>query len=83
MCEALRELMKEEIEKEKDIAIREGHAKGREEGRAEGRAEGREEGRLKEIFLSVQEGDYGIRRGAEKLGISEAEFEKRMAEAGF
>ena len=75
MCEALRELMKEEIEKEKDIAIREGHAKGR--------AEGREEGRLKEIFLSVQEGDYGIRRGAEKLGISEAEFEKRMAEAGF
>ena len=75
MCEALRELMKEEIEKEKDIAIREGLAKGR--------AEGREEGRLKEIFLSVQEGDYGIRRGAEKLGISEAEFEKRMAEAGF
>ena len=39
MCEALRELMKEEIEKEKDIAIREGHAKGRAEGRAEGREE--------------------------------------------
>ena len=35
------------------------------------------------IFLSVQEGDYGIRRGAEKLGISEAEFERRMIEAGF
>ena len=52
MCEALRELMKEEIEKEKNIAIREGHAKGlakdlaegREEGRAEGRVEGRAEG---------------------------------------
>ena len=28
MCEALRELMKEEIEKEKDIAIREGLAEG-------------------------------------------------------
>lgn len=38
---------------------------------------------MKEIFLSVQEGDYGIRRGAEKLGISEAEFERRMIEAGF
>ena len=47
MCEALRELMKEEIEKEKDIAIREGLAKGLAEGRAEGRVEGRAEGERK------------------------------------
>ena len=47
------------------------------------RKEDLENGRIREIFLSVQEGDYGIRRGAEKLGISEAEFERRMIEAGF
>lgn len=43
----------------------------------------REEGREEEIFLSVQEGDYGIRRGAEKLGITESEFVKRMEAAGY
>ena len=53
--------------------------KMREEGRKEGRRAGREE----EIFLSVQEGDYGIKRGAEKLGISEDELIKRMEEAGY
>lgn len=55
MCEALRELMKDEITKEL--------SKEREEGREEGIAKGREN----EIFLSVQEGDYGTARGAEKL----------------
>lgn len=47
------------------------------------REEGREQGREEEIFLSVQEGDYGIRRGAEKLGITESEFVKRMEAAGY
>ena len=28
-------------------------------------------------------GDYGMERGAQKLGISEQEFEKWMPEAGF
>lgn len=55
----------------------------REEGRTEGRAEGRAEGRTVEIFSSVQEGDYSAKRGAEKLGISVDEFEKRMTEAGY
>lgn len=44
MCEALRELMKDEIEKDvnaaKKIAIKEGREQGIAEGRAEGRAEG-------------------------------------------
>ena len=48
-----------------------------------GREEGREEGRELEIFSSVQEGDYDVSRGAEKLGISEDEFAKRMKEAGY
>ncbi len=43
----------------------------------------REEGREKEIFLSVQEGDYGTKRGAEKMGITEKEFVKRMEAAGY
>ena len=44
---------------------------------------GREEGRENEIFLSVQEGDYKPKRGAEKLGITEKEFMKRMNAAGY
>ena len=47
------------------------------------REEGREEGRENEIFLSVQEGDYKPKRGAEKLGITEKEFMKRMNAAGY
>lgn len=57
--------------------------KMREEGREKGRLEGREEGRENEIFLSVQEGDYNPKRGAEKLGITEDEFIKRMNAAGY
>ena len=47
------------------------------------REEGRKEGRENEIFLSVQEGDYKPKRGAEKLGITEDEFMKRMNAAGY
>lgn len=43
----------------------------------------REEGREIEIFMSVQEGDYGVKRGAEKLAITEAEFIERMEKAGY
>ena len=31
-----------------------------------------------EIYISVSEGDYGVERGAQKLGISEAEFLEKM-----
>ena len=51
--------------------------------REEGRIVGRQQGRESEIFLSVQEGDYGVKRGAEKLGISEEEFTSRMVKAGY
>ena len=44
---------------------------------------GETKGRRKEIFLSVQEGDYTVTRGAEKLDISECEFIKQMTEAGY
>ena len=40
-------------------------------------------GAEQEIFKSVQEGDYGIERAAEKLGITEAEFVEKMETAGY
>ena len=47
------------------------------------RAEGRAEGRLEEIFDSVQSGDYGVERGAQKTNMSIPEFEKAMEAAGY
>ena len=79
MCKAWEDQRKEDLENGR----REGRIEGRQEGRKEGHKEGRKEGRMQEVFLSVQEGDYGVRRGAEKLGISEEEFERLMVEAGF
>ena len=43
----------------------------------------REEAKAAEIFKSVQEGDYGVTRGAEKLGVTEAEFVEKMEAAGY
>ena len=48
-----------------------------------GRIEGRTEGRTQEIYASVRDGDYSAARGAEKLGITVAELEKRMEAAGY
>ena len=66
MCEALRELMKDEIEKDvnaaKKIAIKEGREQGIAEGRAKGIAEGRAEGRA--------EGEANIIRIMNKNGLS-------------
>ena len=43
----------------------------------------KESGRREEIYASVRDGDYSLARGAEKLGISVQELEKRMTEAGY
>ena len=67
-----------------DVCITEYNEKTFVEGiREEGRAEGLVTGRENEIYLSVQDGDYGISRGAEKLGITESEFIKKMEAAGY
>ena len=42
--------------------------------------EGLKRGRLQEIFMSVQEGDYSIERGAQKAGMSLEQFQAAMAE---
>lgn len=78
MCEALRELMKDEIEKDvnaaKKIAIKEGReqgiAEGRAKGIAEGRAEGIAEGRAKGIAEGRTEGEANIIRIMNKNGLS-------------
>lgn len=60
MCEALRELMKDEIEKDvnaaKKIAIKEGREQGIAEGRAKGIAEGRAEGEANIIRIMNKNG---------------------------
>lgn len=45
--------------------------------------EGMQQDRLFEIYLSVQEGDYSAKRGAEKAEMSLDEFEKAMSKAGY
>ena len=68
-----------QIELEREEAENKGLLRGREEGMSLGRMEGME----MEIFKSVQDGDYGTPRGAEKLGITEAEFIEKMESAGY
>lgn len=48
-----------------------------------GRTEGCTEGRMKEIFSSVEEGDYSIERGAQKAGMSVAQFMEEMEKSGY
>jgi transcription initiation factor IIF auxiliary subunit len=67
MCEALRTLMKDEIELERQAAQK----------------EGRKEGREYALYDLVQDGICPIEVAAQKLGCSESEVERRMAEAGY
>ena len=67
-------------EKKYEDVLRE---EGREEGFAEGLEKGLAKGRKTEVFVSVQEGDYGVARGAQKLNLSVEEFEKEMFAVGY
>ena len=67
-------------EKKYEDVLRE---EGREEGLAEGIAKGLAKGRKTEVFVSVQEGDYGVARGVQKLNLSVEEFEKEMFAVGY
>jgi flagellar biosynthesis/type III secretory pathway protein FliH len=62
MCEALRELMKD------DIA----------QGRAEGRAQGRAEGAKELLFSLVKDGLISIKEAAARLNLTEAAFIDQM-----
>ena len=64
-----------QIELEREDAKREGIERGI--------GLGIEQGRMDEVYSSVQEGDYGIERGAKKLNMSVIEFEQKMQEAGY
>jgi hypothetical protein len=68
MCEALRDLFKDEIEAEKEDAKRKGREEGREEGRLEGRLEGIEQERERNIYSFIE--DY-IQEGFSKERIIE------------
>ena len=78
------ELVREEAENKGLLRGREeGMSLGREEGMSLGRKAGLLEGKETEIFKSVQDGDYGVARGAEKLGVTELEFIEKMENAGY
>lgn len=62
MCEALKELMKDEIEAARKKAWE----------------EGREEGITEMIYSLVSEGDISPERGAQKLGISVEQLKSDM-----
>jgi predicted transposase/invertase (TIGR01784 family) len=53
MCEALRELMKDEFEEELEKKLEQGLAEGREKAMAEGRVEGRAEGRAEGTISAI------------------------------
>ena len=76
-----------QIELVREEAENKGLLRGREEGMSRGREEGMSLGRMEgmemEIFKSVQDGDYGVPRGAEKLGVTETEFVEKMENAGY
>lgn len=72
-----------QLTKGADITMCDVLDKVEEKGRLKGRKEGRMEGRMEEIFLSVQEYDYSIDRGAEKAGLTRDEFIEKMKEAGY
>ena len=55
----------------------------KEQGIEQGLEQGLEQGRRFEIFTSVQEGDYSIERGAQKMNLSVEEFMKQMTSAGY
>ena len=63
MCEALKELMKDEIEAARKKALE----------------EGREEGITEMIYSLVQEGDISPEKGAQKLGISVEQLNSDMS----
>ena len=66
-----------------EYILEQGHQAGLQEGHQAGLQVGLKEGQYREVFSSVQEGDYGVERGAQKLQLSVAEFEKKMQEAGY
>ena len=95
MSEAVRkyamEYAKEYGEEQRREGMKAGIKAGIKTGIETGIETGIQTGRRTEIFLSVQDGDYSVNRGAEKLGMkpyylyrmSVDEFEKSMSEAGY
>lgn len=72
MCEALRELMKDEIEKEVEVE----RAKAIEEGRAEGKTEGS----LETLCALVNDGLIDIKEAARRMNMTEKAFGKSLKE---
>ena len=91
MCEALNRIIQDQIEEKIRKSLQAGYDEGYgigmqdgiKDGMQRGMQQGMQQGRLFEIYLSVQEGDYSAKRGAEKAEMSLDEFEKAMSKAGY
>jgi flagellar biosynthesis/type III secretory pathway protein FliH len=90
MCEAFRELFKEEIDKEVEAGERrgrlagerEGRLAGEREGRLEGRREGEREGRLATLIGLAKDNLITISEAAKRAEMTEALFIERMTNFG-
>lgn len=76
MCEVLDRI--EARGEERGILI--GEARGRAEGKAEGRAEGKAEGAFQILSGLVKDGLISLGEAVKRLGMSEEEFKRKIAE---
>ena len=79
MCEALKELMRPEIEAEVNSAVANAVANAVTEAAEEARKEGRKE----MIYKLVSSGELSIDAGAKHLGISVDDLKNQMLVCGF
>ncbi|MBQ2802455.1 MAG: 3-isopropylmalate dehydrogenase [Lachnospiraceae bacterium] len=78
MCDALRELFKDEFEENKQRGLEEGRREGRREGHKEGRREGLKEGMLLQLMELVQDNLLSLDEAVKRAKITREEFEREM-----
>ena len=81
MCEALRKLMKNDLEIERAEGRLEGILEGKIEGKIEGKREGKIEGKLSLLYELVKDNILSVKQAAQRANLSEAEFLKRLEAA--
>ncbi|WP_026494431.1 hypothetical protein [Butyrivibrio sp. WCD3002] len=78
MCEALRELMKDEIEKDVKEGIERGLEQGLERGLEQGLEQGIERGRDEVLFSLVHDGLLDVKEAAKRAGKTVKAFNSGM-----
>ena len=76
MCQALRELMKDQIDEEVRVKKEEAWAEGMAKGKAEGMAKGKAEAKLESIKALMTNLSFTAEQAMESLGIPKNEYDK-------